>query len=336
MTTDGPETRADPETEPAAGSLDLTPPAPDTVAPADGPPSASTADEAGAPPVKRRRPVAVIILSIVLGLAVVAGAWAGVELWFALAKVDQQESEIDDLTELLDEKEEFGAAMESLMDTAALFDGLPYAELVPFDEYEDLAQRAWVDRWDAGLVSTRTAQAVGYQLELERLAEAADDERGDNATRSEAERVLDSIGKGFTTVVFDNADAVCETDAIGCVLGDEPYVVHLDKADFAHPSMDEWGERLITYHEFAHVLQITNPEATDAVVDAFGGDWEFMADCYALVKTNSTTLDHRVWVSSYQYWDVSYGYGKVCSSAQRGVIRDWIDAVGVEYRTVSQ
>ncbi len=68
----------------------------------------------------------------------------------------------------------------------------------------------------------------------------------------------------------------------------------------SQPWMTDFIQTGIAYHEFAHVLQFTNPEATDAAVAAFGGDVETMADCYSLTYLLGWTLDHTVWVSSFE------------------------------------
>ena len=46
--------------------------------------------------------------------------------------------------------------------------------------------------------------------------------------------------------------------------------------------MNDWLRTGLAYHEYAHVLQFNNPEQTETAVESFGGDWETMADCYAL------------------------------------------------------
>jgi hypothetical protein len=88
----------------------------------------------------------------------------------------------------------------------------------------------------------------------------------------------------------------------------------------------------VAYHEFAHVLQFTNPQPTAEAVTAFGGDMETMADCYALTFLDGWTLDHEVWTTPYEGWEVSVGYGYVCDEAQRQVIREWAAKLGVEPR----
>ena len=172
---------------------------------------------------------------------------------------------------------------------------------------------------------------------MQHASEQAAAERATNATDSYAEKVADAQSKGFATVVFDDAAELCDDgDAVGCVASDQPQVIHLDAERFEHDSMDDWGRRLITLHELAHVLQFLNPDQSAEAVEAFDDDAEFMADCYALTVMNEDSLDRRVWTSSWAYWDVSYGYGRVCDDAQREVIRTWLDAVTVRPFTIAQ
>ena len=290
-----------------------------------------------APPRRPRRARGwIIALAILLVAALSSLAYLAVQFFDAQDQVAEQQDEIGELNDLLDNKEVFGAAMDELMDTALALDGAQMAELVPFDEYERVAATAWANRRSPAMVAQHTEQIRGYTAELGEILSAAEAEAAKNSTGTTAERVLDEVSDGFARLAYDNADKLCEQDVIGCVTGADPYVVHLDRADLEHPSVDDWGRELVTLHEYAHVLQFTNPEATETALESFGDDWEFMADCYALDAMGSWTLDRRVWTSAYQYWDVSYGYGRVCAASQRKVINQWIDELGVEYRTVSQ
>ena len=140
------------------------------------------------------------------------------------------------------------------------------------------------------------------------------------------------------TTSLNTADAACDdTTAWGCVAGVDPYTVHFDAAEMgAEPFMTDWIRTGVAYHEYAHVLQMTNPDPTDKAVESFGGDWETMADCYALTVLPGWTLDHTIWVSDYEYWEVSVGYGYTCNASQKQVIRDWIAEVGYTHKPISQ
>ena len=61
-----------------------------------------------------------------------------------------------------------------------------------------------------------------------------------------------------------------------------------------------------------------------------------MADCYALTFLPGWTLDHTIWVSSYQYWNVSVGYGYTCTPDQAQVVRDWVGQLGYKHQPISQ
>ena len=128
----------------------------------------------------------------------------------------------------------------------------------------------------------------------------------------------------------------CEDDVLACVMSDVPQTVHVDATDLAEPYMTAWLQTGVAYHELAHVLQLTNPEPTDAAREAFGGDDETMADCYALTYLEGWTLDHRVWINRYEYWDVNIGYGHTCDETQRQAIRTWVAELGVDIHPVSQ
>ena len=112
--------------------------------------------------------------------------------------------------------------------------------------------------------------------------------------------------------------------------------MHFDAADDNVEYTNDFIRSGVAYHEFAHVLQMTNPDATDAALEAFGDDDEIMADCFALTYLDGWKLDHRIWVSSYEYWDVSIGYGYTCNESQKQVIRDWYSQLGYQATPISQ
>lgn len=285
-----------------------------------------------------------IVLATLLIIVVLAGIGAGIALTSSLSRLieqnqrlERQQQEIDKLNEQLERKEEFSAAMTALVTTAGQFDGVQMYGIAPFTTYEELARNAWDARREPEKVAELTAQARAYATTLDGLLAKAEHERATNASGTEAERIIDEEGGGFVaTNVANPTPCESEPNLIGCVFSNDPYVVHLEKSKLDHPSMATWGEQLIAYHEFAHVLQNTNTAATESAIEAFGGDREFMADCYSLVKTGRTSLDGRVWETSTRYWDVSYGYGRVCTSDQRDVIASWIDDIGVKVAPVSQ
>lgn len=279
--------------------------------------------------------VGITVLSAVLVVAVAALVWLAVTVvqlnglvQEQSEQIRQQQEDISNLNDLLDEKQDFSAAVGEFLDSARALSDAPMATLVPSIELQQLASHAWTARRSPGAGSA-DAERVRALADTMRAAQAAADaERSSNATGTLSESILDEVGRGYARLSFDGADTLCEGDVVGCVSSGDPYVVHLDLENLSHPSMDDWARRLVTLHEFAHVLQFTNPEATAVAEQAFEGDWEFMADCYALRQMNEWTLKHRVWVSSFEYWDTQVGYGRVCDSAQRQVIGDWLTQVG--------
>lgn len=312
-------------------SLEEDSPTPDVVPPTDDPGS-PTAEVAP----RRPRRLAVILLSIALVIALVALGGAIALLTIASSRIDEQQKRIDEQTDLIEKKETFGAAMEQLLDTAAAFEGTLTASIVPLDEYQRVARSAWAHRWSSGALDRDIDRVQASQRALEtRLANAVT-EASTNASGTTYESVIDSLGAGHVTSLIDDADTLCESDVLACVLNADPYSVHFDGKDNSLPYMTDWIRTGIAYHEFAHVLQITNPEPTETALVAFGGDSETMADCFALTFLPGWTLDHTVWVSSYQYYEASIGYGYTCDAGQAQVVRDWYAELGVRLTPITQ
>ena len=250
-------------------------------------------------------------------------------------ELDERQDIIDEQQELLDEKEVFGTAMNALVNEANALASLPYANIVDWDDYQDFAIRGWEYRWDADEVRGVTEEVEAARADLAAISSKAAEQAATNISGNVHEAVLDQLSGGYATAVFEDADSLCGKDVLACVFSDTPYVVHYDAADLNLEYHNDWIRTGVTYHEYAHVLQFTNPDATDTAVASFGGDYETMADCYALTFLEGWTLKHRVWINSYSWWDVSVGYGYTCNDTQRQAIRDWVDALGFEPRTIS-
>ncbi len=315
-----------------------TSPAPGAAAPGPGVPPAATFGAAPAPRRSRGAIVAISILAVALVLAIGAGAWVAVQWMQAQQRIseqhdeiEQQQDEIDEQRDLIEKKEEFGAAMTGLMGSTAKFDGVLTATIVPWEDYRRLADRAWSHRWDATKLAADTEQAELAADQLELVWSTAQQEASTNASGTTYESVIDRLGAGFVRSVLDDERCGSDDDSIlGCVLENDPYLVHFDAPANTLPYMTDELRTGIAYHEFAHVLQFTNRAATEATLPAFSGDFEVMADCFALTFLDGWKLDHRVWVSSYEYWDVNIGYGQTCSEPQRQAMRDWYAQLGVQ------
>jgi hypothetical protein len=284
---------------------------------------------------------AVWLLSAALPLLLAAGAWLTLQYLAAQDqiseqenKLQQQEDEIEEQRKLIEEKESFGAAMATLMTTTQKFDGVLTASVVPWGSYERLAERAWTHRWDVEKLAADTGQVEFETEQLEQAWAEAQIEVGSNASGTAFEAVIDSLGGGFVRSVLDNDSCDGDDSVLGCVYENDPFLVHFDADEHAQSFMTDEIRTGIAYHEFAHVLQFTNPEATEVAVASFGGDWEVMADCFALIYLPGWVLDHVVWTSSYEYWEVSIGYGVTCSEPQRQAVRDWYGQLGVQPQTV--
>lgn len=287
-----------------------------------------------------RRPrgarIAVTLLSI--ALAAVSGALAFylVQLAAANALLEKKQQQIEEQEILIDKKETFGASMDRLMHTLREFDGMLLPSLIPFERFEETARNAWRQRHSPASLDIYTASISLDNEKLQKVLATAQSEAAGNATGTTDEAVIDELSSGFATVVFDDADALCETDVLACVVSDEPTVIHVDSKNDALPYMTGWLRTGLAYHEFAHVLQNTNPGPTETAVEAFGGDRETMADCFALTFLDGWTLDHTVWVSGSRYWKVNIGYGYTCNDEQRQTIRNWYDELGFTARSISQ
>lgn len=300
-------------------------------------PSAPVGERAD-PPVRAKRPkrdrssagrggTAALTIIVIALLAAIA---------FLAQQVLAAHETIDEQQRIIDEKQVFGAEMHELMSQAAQFDGIPMASLVPIDVFEALARQAWSDRNHAEAWTAHTTVAREYVADLRAKSEAMHAQRAENSSGTTAEAIIDDLGAGLVSTVFDDASATCQQDAAGCVISTDPTTIHLDaEAYFSGPN-DEWTHSMLAYHEFAHVLQFTNPVPTESALAAFGNDHEFMADCYALTMTDSWSLEHRIEIADNWYWSVSTGYGRVCDAAQRDVIRSWLGEVGFRYRPISQ
>ena len=228
-------------------------------------------------------------------------------------------------------------AAQELMTTAATFEGVPYATIVPTAQLRSLIGQGWAHRWNSTSLESDTEDVRAATEKLAAARATAEAEAANNATGTFYESLTDQLGTGYVKTSLDTADATCEADVWGCVGGEDPYTIHYDASAMnAEPYMNDWLRSGLAYHEYAHVLQMTNPGPTATAAASFGGDWETMADCFALTFLPGWTLDHTIWISDFEYWEVSVGYGYTCDEAQRQVVREWNDAVGYTHAPISQ
>lgn len=287
-----------------------------------------------------RRPsgslIAIILLSVALATAAAFVVVYLVQLGDANARIVQQKHELKKQHDLIEKKETYGAAVQGLLDTEAKFDGVQMTALVPVDHYETLVRREWLHRWKPVAIDGDIADIKDATKDLQALLDTATAEAASNGSGSAYEATIDQLGGGFVVARVDDASSLCSGDVLACVLDEDPYTVHIDAAGVGEPYMTDFLRTGISYHEFAHVLQDTNPEPTVKAVAAFGGDYETMADCFALTYLPGWKLDQRIWTSSYEYWDVSIGYGYTCTEAQKQVVRDWRDSLAFHPQPLSQ
>lgn len=318
---------------------------PGAPATSDIPPTVDTPADADTP-AKKPRKIGWIVAVSVLGVALIALGTLFALTYSGLEdakktireqgdRIDEQNDQLDEQKKLIDEKQTFGESMGGLLDKTTAFEGLPLGGLVDWSRYQEIADAAYDGRWDAAAVRDATAQAVAASGELDALVAGARKQAASNSSGTVFEKVIDSLGKGFVTTSLDDASGLCGGPVLGCVLGRDPYTVHIDKASAKRPYTTSFIEKGIAYHEFAHVLQFANPAATAQPLLAFGGDHEKMADCFALTYVKGWTLKHTVRVGNWIY-TVTTGYGYTCNAKEKRIIRDWYESLAVVPRAISQ
>lgn len=307
---------------------------------------APSGDHAALPPTPTRRPrVSTVVLSCLLALVALSAGlgivWLVTQLDEARSQItDQhqqitdQQRQIEEQRDLIDRKEQFGAAMAGLYETVEPLIGLPYATLVPWAAVEGFADNAWIHRWNAEALSRDVAEVEAFATDLASRAESARSQAAGNASGTPWESTLDSLGRGWVSMAFDDEGTPCGPDALACVSDADPFTVRVNGATRTDATMTDWIRTGIAYHEYAHVLQFTNPEATQTALAAFAGDHETMADCYALTFLDGWSLDHDVPIDEFSYWQVSVGYGYTCDETQRQVIRDWAAGLGIVRQSI--
>lgn len=286
----------------------------------------------------------VVVLAVVLAVVILAAGlgfgWVAAQLREARAQIDDQQRQItdqqrrlDEQQEMIDRKERFGAAMDDLYATVDPLVGLPYSTIVPWYRVEDLADRAWIHRRNPPALDQDVADLKRLTSEISTRSERIQEQMDANASGTAWESALDSLGRGWVTTVLEDTTP-CGATALACVSGTDPFTVHVQADSQTDPTMTDWIRTGAAYHEYAHVLQFTNPHATDEALPSFGGDAETMADCYALTFLDGWSLDHEVAIDEYSYYEVNVGYGYTCDAAQRQVIREWMARLGVTREVV--
>ena len=215
-------------------------------------------------------------------------------------------------------------------DLAAQLEGNPVAPLVT-----EFAKSQRLDRRIAeGVINRYQAEDLAQEaIEMretleQRIADAA--ERRENASGTISEALVDEAGGGFIDIAWDAATA-CGTSSregrttAGCT-SDDPLGVHVLPEN---ELFGDWGIRITTLHELAHLYQNADGEASEwqntstssALKEQgfFEGSGEKMADCYALTYTGGWTLENE---------QGSSGYGYVCNESERQAIREWAALIG--------
>jgi hypothetical protein len=341
---------------PVSSSPAAAEPPPSEPSPGFATPATVSSDPGGAPPPEpedaplprskrmRRSRTSVVVLAVLLAVAVAIGGlgfvWVATQLQEARTQISDQQRQIsdqqrrlDEQQEMIDRKEQFGAAMGDLYATVDPLVGLPYSTIVPWYRVEDLADRAWIHRRNPAALDQDVADLTRLTSEISARSAGVADQAASNASGTVWETTLDRLGRGWVSTVVDES-APCGTTALACVSSTAPFTVHVQADSQTDPTVTDWIRTGAAYHEYAHVLQLTNPQPTADALAAFGGDVETMADCYALTFLDGWSLAHEVAIDEFSYYEVDVGYGYTCDAGQRQVIRDWVDRLGVTRQVV--
>lgn len=122
----------------------------------------------------------------------------------------------------------------------------------------------------------------------------------DNRSGTEFEAILDGYTNGTVDFAIDNE---CPDLPAGCVMWDDPNVVHLTESYINNPVNSQKNYVNLLLHEYAHIVQMkywleVKPSAEYATL--FDKNLEHQADCMALAIKP----------------DFVSGYGSVCSAEQ--------------------
>ncbi|MFD5213609.1 hypothetical protein [Microbacterium sp. NPDC058345] len=208
---------------------------------------------------------------------------------------------------------------------AAQLDGNPAAPLVlKQDVFRRLEERAEDPNLTEFSAETLAQQARQLREQVQQSIAAAETRRG-NSSGTLTEDIVDKAGAGFIDIRWDAASACPVSGEEGwrtsaCVTKEDSLTVHLlPEKEYS----SDWEKRMLVVHELAHVYQRADGARfedrhgrADELVDQglFEGDFEKMADCYALTY-------HDQWSLSRGNLEIGYGY--VCGEAERQAIREW-------------
>lgn len=321
------------------GSQQMRPTGPQNMNPNMGPQGQRPQNQLNHTSQAAKKPVVLIIIMAVLFFALAGVGVYAVTLNTQVAEAKRQaeqefrekqviELEKETLQEKVDAKEEFSAAMGSLMSELAYFNGAQYAGKIPVTYIDGLVQEAYNSRESPTYVDLVTADVQALTEELKVVRETWESQKG-NSTGNSWEAVLDTLSKGYTvTVMYDYNNNVCSLASSGCVFSANPHVVNLN-VDELNQAVNYWGADRgnwwftgVTYHEYAHVMQFTNWNITEKYIATFGGDHELMADCYTDV-----------------YYDggfSSQSYNRGCSDEQKGAVQAWFNEITFVTPTFTQ
>ena len=296
----------------------------------------AVADAAVSTPRSRRAPlVFAVVLGVLLLGALAIGGWLYLLLDEAHGQIrnqheqlDEQDQQLEEQKEIIDQKETFSAAMVRLQDTMQGVDGLPFATLAEDDRFQELATRGWIHRWHVNAVKTDTKAAEEIIAKLDEVVigcagrsrnEQHRHRLGSNPRPARSRVRIDGDGSGRDLL---------RRPGDGLRTFRRPVRRSRRRAQrrrAAELRLDPHRSGLPRVRARAAVHQ-PHPDRRDP--PRVRRRSRRMADCYALTMLDGWTLDHRVWVNAYEYWEVSVGYGYTCNDSERQAIRDWNAQLG--------
>lgn len=258
----------------------------------------------------------------------------------------QLEQDKQTLQDQLDSKETFSTSMLSLLETLKSFTGTPYAEVVNSYDYQTYVNHAYEYRTNSAQVNALATEIDQINIKMTALKTSMETEKTSNSTGQDVEDIIDKLSAGYVTTSFDST-VYCGTTSsssysiVACANGtnnSDPSFDGTKTIAFKNGytlglqqytgDEEKYFKYEIAYHEFAHILQLANPEATEEVLALFSGvessgaldstggsqEYEYMADCFAYTYSPYPILEN-------------VGYGYKCSTSEQEAIKTWYETI---------
>lgn len=288
-------------------------------------------------PVKKTSHWIVVLVSIFFLLALATAGWLYVQnsmLNTQLVNL-QQEKEIkeEELQRKLDAKETFSATTTQLLEELNYFTGMPVKEKFAVAYYQQMVTDAYLYRDDIAAVNGLTSQMKIEIEKIQTLKTQMDQNKTSNVTNSPLETTADALSNGYAEIVFYTmATPECQDTNINessvvaaCVWNTKPQTIYVN-TDVMNRTVNQenngWYYQGVVYHEYAHVLQYTNPETTATYLPSFDNDSEKQADCFA----------DAYYASNFS----EYSYNKGCTVEQVNKVQEWYETLKFQPITLTQ